>query len=141
MLNKFKEKNSTNVAKIATTFQIFASRNGQKAPASEEELKTFLKSGAVDKNLERAGIPVADIDSIFISERDGKPLKVRYDIKMDPDRPTPIAFETVGVDGVRLVAADVVIEVEDDARYNELMEGTYESATERLKKQLGDEPE
>lgn len=125
-LSEFKDRNKLNVAKVSTCFKIFASRNNNKTPESQEQLVAFLKEERVAKNLERLGVKVDELDSIFVSERDGEPLKIRWGAKWDPESSTPVAFETVGVDGVRLVGADVVLEVSDDDEYEELWQGIYE---------------
>jgi len=38
---------------------------------------------------------------------------------------TPVAFEVDGADGIRLVGADVVLEVSDEDEYEELWQGNY----------------
>jgi len=139
ILSEFKEKNKTHVAKVATSFKVFASRNGQKSPESQAELVAFLKEPRVAKNIERMGIDPNAIEKIFVSDRDGEPLKIKWGITMDPEGTPPIAFETVGVDGVRLVAADVVLEVSDDDEYEDLWNGIYEPQWMKIKKSLGDE--
>lgn len=136
-LSEFKERNKTNVAKVATSFKIFASRNQQKAPKDQAELVAFLAEDRVKKNIERLGIDPDEIEAIFVSDRDGQPLKIKWGIEMDPENTLPIAFETVGVDGVRLVAADVVLEVSDDKEYEDLWNGIYEPEWMKLKKGLG----
>jgi len=60
---------------------------------------------------------------------------------MDPESTPPIAFESVGVDGVRLVAADVVLEVRNDDEYEDLWNGIYEPEWMKIKKGLGDDAE
>ncbi len=137
----FKEKNKTNVARVSTCFKLYASRNGQNAPKDQEELTAFLKSPNIKKNIERLGISQDDVDAIFVSERDGKPLKIKWGGKVNPEMAMPVAFETVGVDGIRLVAADVVLEVEDDDEYEDLWNGIYEPEWLTLKKSIGDSGE
>lgn len=132
-LSEFKERNKTNVAKVSTCFKIYASRNG-KSPESQEQLVAFLSEERVAKNLERLGVDPNDLESIFVSDRDGEPLKIRWGVKWDPDMPIPVAFETVGVDGVRLVGADTVVEVSDDSEYEELWQGNYEPEWLKLKR-------
>ena len=136
-LSEFKDRNKTNVAKVSTCFKIYASRNGE-APESQEQLVAFLSEERVAKNLERLGVDPLGLDEIFISERDGEPLKIRWGTKWNPDLSIPVAFETVGVDGVRLVGADVVIEVSDDSEYEELWQGNYEPEWLKLKRNQKD---
>jgi len=136
---EFREKNKTHVAKVSTCFKIYGSRNGNQGPENQEELVEFLKGERVAKNLERLGVNPEEIDAIFVSERDGKPLKIKWGVKMNPEDPKPIAFETVGVDGIRLVGADVVLEVEDEDEYEDLWNGVYEPEWMKLKRNQGDE--
>lgn len=139
-LSEFKDRNKMNVAKVSTCFKIFASRNNNKTPESEEQLVAFMKEERVAKNLERLGLDVDKLDSIFVSERDGEPLKIRWGAKWDPESSTPVAFEAVGVDGVRLVGADVVLEVSDDDEYEELWQGIYEPEWLKMKRKQQDAP-
>lgn len=140
LLKEVKDLNETSVMKMRACFEMYASRNGRKYPESREELVAFLTSGQVDANLERIGVDPAAIDDIFTSQRDGQPLKVRYGIQYNPNKPQPIAFETTGVEGVRLVSADVLIEVDNDQDYEKLWEGEYVSRIEKLRKASGEGP-
>lgn len=139
MLNELKDRNSTNVARVSSLYKLYTYRHNSKGPDDREELIAFVNSGDVDKNLERIGVPKENPENLFISERDGQPLKVRWGLKIRPDEVTPIAFESVGVDGVRLVAADTVLEVATDEEYDKLWEGEYVSESDRLKAALGEE--
>lgn len=139
-LAKLKEINKTNVAKVKTCFVIFDSRKG-KSPESKEELLEFLRGGSVDRNLERIDITQENLEEIFVSERDGKPLKIRWGLKMNPERLMPIAFEEEGIDGVRLVAADVVVEVDNDEEYEKMWNGEYVSENEKLRRSQSEEME
>lgn len=123
----FLELNKTNVAKVRTCFILYAYRNQMEAPKNQEELLEFLESGKVDRNLKRAGINPEAIDQIFVSERDGQPLKIRWGSKLSQSGDSPIAFETTGVGGVRLVAADKIIEAATDEQYDRLWSGKYSS--------------
>ncbi len=123
LISEFREANKTNVAKVRTCYELFATRNDERGPKSQQELVDFLKGGTVDKNLKRLGLSVDEIDDIFVSERDGEPIKVKWGQRVNFDNPQPVAFETTGVDGVRLVAATEILEVETDERYQELWEG------------------
>jgi hypothetical protein len=125
VLGDLKKLNKYNVAKARACLQIYASRNNQKAPKDKEQLLAFLKAGSVDRNLERIGIDKNNIEEVFISERDGKPLKIKWGGRIDPDKPLPLAFEVEGVDGIRLVAAEVVKEVDNEEEYQKLWNGDY----------------
>jgi len=139
VLSEFNEKNKTNVAKVSTCFKIFASRNENRAPKSQEELVAFMTEERVAKNLERLGLNPDTLDSIFVSERDNKPLKIRWGVDWDPEMPTPVAFEVDGADGIRPVGADVVLEVSDEDEYEELWQGNYEPEWLKLKRNQREE--
>ena len=137
-LQTVKEINKTNVGKVRTCFVIFNSRNGR-APNDQEELVAFLKGGTVDKNLERIEITSDTVDKIFTSERDGEPLKIKWGVKMGDEATVPIAFETVGVDGIRLVGADVIVEVDNDEEYEKMWNGDYVSLSDQLREKFADD--
>lgn len=84
-LSAFKEKNKTNVAKVSTCFKIYGSRNGPQAPQDKDELVAFLKTPRVAKNLERLEIDAENLESIFISQRDGQPLKTKWGGNIYPE--------------------------------------------------------
>ncbi len=107
------EYNSTNVRRLRTAYNIYARLNGIKGPASEEEFKEFMKSDLTAKiRLERIGVQVEDFDEIFVSERDGKPFKVRYGLKGSQDH--AVVFEEEGIDGRRFIAFWDPVEVDGD---------------------------
>ena len=117
-----KNLNKTNVMKVRTCFLIYHSRFFT-TPKNKEELLELLQSGSVDKNLQRIGIDPENIEEIFTSERDGEPIKIQWNVKMVKDVLGPVAFESVGVDGVRLVAAGSLLEVDNDQEYEQLWSG------------------
>ncbi len=132
-LARIKELNSTNVAKVRTCFIMYESRT-KRWPKNQDELTRVLTSGQgrLDRALERIGVSSESFEEIFVSERDGKPLKIKWGIKMHPERIMPVAFEETGVDGVRLVAADVLLEVDNDEEYNKLWNGEYDAQNAEL---------
>ena len=119
--------NNTNIKRLRGAYGMFLIAHGLKGPQSEEELKEFLRTdkGALTK-LERMGLAVDDIDAIFVSERDGKPFKVRYGLEGIGDH--PMVFESEGVDGRRLIAFVVPREV-DDAEYEALWNAKIDSSS------------
>ena len=83
-----------------------------RGPKTEEELKEYLKttSGA-KKRLKRLGLTPDQVDDLFISERDNEPFKVRYGVNGVGDN--AVVFESVGVDGKRLVAFVNPVELDE----------------------------
>ena len=120
--------NKNNVSKIASSYVLFQMNNGFNGPKDAEELKEFLRDPKFAPNLEMMGIDSADMDAMFVSERDNEPIKVRWEVKGSSLGCTePIAFEATGVKGTRLVAfaTGVLEEVDDDQTYNDMFEGKY----------------
>ncbi|QDT69259.1 hypothetical protein MalM25_21930 [Planctomycetes bacterium MalM25] len=112
------EVNNTNIKKLRGAYGLYLFQHDLRGPENEEELKEYLRTdeGAQVK-LGRMGMTVDQIDSIFISERDGQPFKVRYGLRGLGDH--AVAFEAEGVDGKRMVALSIPREV-DDAEYERL---------------------
>ena len=80
--------------------------------------------------LERVDVDPTQLDSLFISERDGEEFEIRFGVKgSDMSLPEAIIFEKTGVDGVRLVAftGQKLEEISDDAEYQRLLKGKYSS--------------
>lgn len=112
------EVNNTNIKKLRGAYGLYLFQHSLRGPESEEQLKEYLRTdeGAQVK-LGRMGMTVDQIDSIFISERDGKPFKVRYGLRGLGDHAA--VFEAEGVDGKRMVALTNPREV-DEAEYDQL---------------------
>ncbi|MEN1681364.1 MAG: hypothetical protein AAGJ46_17415 [Planctomycetota bacterium] len=110
--------NNTNIKKLRGAYGLFLFQHNLRGPESEDQLKDFLRTDAGAKvKLERMGMTLDDIDSIFISERDGKPFKVRYGLNGIGDHAA--VFEAEGVDGKRQVAFANPREVDAD-EYDQL---------------------
>ena len=88
-------------------------RNELTGPESEEELRAFLTENRTAKALlKRMGVEPDSLDEIFISERDGKPFKIRWGVSGIEDH--AIVFEAEGVNGKRMVAFTRTRELEDE---------------------------
>ncbi|MFM1904166.1 MAG: hypothetical protein RLZZ440_2066 [Planctomycetota bacterium] len=104
-------------ARLAERYRV--SHRGQ-MPATEDDLRRF--AGSMDAaGLELIGI--GNIDSCFVSDRDGQPLAMRLGQESGTGGdPSVVCYEREGRDGVRLVGklgGDV--EVADEARFAELV--------------------
>ena len=134
--------NDTNIEKVGSLYQLYASRSGYTGPKSKEELKTFLNTNQkIEKNLERIGIDREKIDDYFISENDGQEFDFRWGVFINPDRErsrAPLVFEKEGKDGVRqvLLSNRKVLEVDNDKKYQALLQGkvTRDDALTELEK-------
>lgn len=124
-----KKANDSNIKKVASAYQIFASRRSHTGPNSKEELVDFLKTNEkIQKNLKLIGIDVEGLDEIFVSENDGEEFEIRWGVFMNPDETRakePFVFEKVGIDGVRLVMVSnrKILKVSDENKYQKLLKG------------------
>jgi len=123
----FREMNKLNMSKLANSYVMFASVNGNVGPKDADELKDFIKND--ERVAPRLGMSSSDLnnlDDIFISDADGEPFKIRFGLKIrtDEDR-SPLIFDAVGVDGMRRVARadNEILEVSDDKKYERLWSG------------------
>ncbi|MEM7781881.1 MAG: hypothetical protein AAF939_16890 [Planctomycetota bacterium] len=104
--------NKTNILKLRNSYEMYLATHGMRGPENEDELKEYLRTDEAAKvRLKRMGIEQSDIESMFISERDGKPFRVRYGLVGLADH--AIVFEEEGVDGKRLVALAQPLELSD----------------------------
>lgn len=124
-----KKANDTNIKKVASAYQLFASRFAYTGPKSKEELLNFIQTNEkIEKNLERIGLERDKINEVFISENDGEEFEIRWGVFMNPDMERakePFVFEKVGKDGVRMVMISnrKILVVSDDAKYQKLLKG------------------
>jgi hypothetical protein len=124
---QFKEMNKLNMQKLVNSYVMFASVNGNIGPKDSEELKNFIATDErVPPRLGMSSSDLNDLDSLFISDADGEPFKIRFGLKIrvDEDR-SPLVFDSVGVDGMRRVgrADNVIVEVSDAKKYDRMWEG------------------
>lgn len=125
--------NDSNLKKVASLYRFYQARNGWTGPQDATALKAFTER-APERNLNMMGVDPAMFDSYFVSERDGKPITVRWGLTIAPQAVAPIVFEAEGRDGKRVVVfSSSEAEEVDSARYEMLLkgEGKPRSATER----------
>jgi hypothetical protein len=93
--------NTSNIQRLRNAYSLYVAAKG-KGPADEKALKDYLKNDpAAEVRLKRMGVPKDTLDDIFLSERDGKPFKIRFGIASDRDE--AVIFEAVGINGKRMV--------------------------------------
>lgn len=128
-LDHVKAANDTNIKKVCSAYQLYASRFGYKGPKSKEELVNFIKTNEkITRNLELMAFDREKIDDYFISENDGQEFDIRWGVWVNPDLERarePLVFEKEGKDGIRLVmlANRNVLEVTSDKKYQALLKG------------------
>jgi len=126
-MTTFKEMNKLNMSKLANSYVMFASVNGNVGPKDADELKNFIKSDErVPPRLGLSSSDLDNLDAIFVSDADEEPFKIRFGLKIrvDEDR-SPLIFDAVGVDGMRRVALadNQIIEVTDAKKYDRMWAG------------------
>ena len=119
--NSFSATESSNLKPLAVMYGRFISSNKGRGPMNEQELKAFIKTRPKE---ELANLGVNDIDSLFVSSRDKKPYKLKFDAKTPvPGQSSNIfAWEQEGLGGKRYVAGSLgeILEV-DQEKFRELV--------------------
>ena len=120
--------NNTNIQKLRAIYGAFIVAHDLEGPKDEAEFKQYLTQDIGAKvKLKRMGVEQADALSLFNSDRDGKPFKIRYGLRGLGDH--PIIFESEGVGGKRMVAFATPREVDAD-EYEKLWSGVDEPEDE-----------
>jgi hypothetical protein len=92
-------------------------------PKDEAAFKQFIK-GLDENQLAAAGVSAAEVDTLFVSPRDGQPYDVRYKDPPPaegPDGLPAVVAEKVGKGGKRMVAYSTgKVEEVDEARYEKI---------------------
>jgi hypothetical protein len=121
--------NDSRIKQLANLFRFYQATNGWVGPKDESTLRTFVQS-APKKNLDMMGIDPAAFDQLLVSERDGKPFRVRWGVTIGPLEEQAVVFEAEGREGKRLVAFTGAKSEEVDAdRYEALWNGEAVTAT------------
>jgi hypothetical protein len=110
-------KEESNLRALAAYYTQYTSANRGQFPPSEKALKEYIKA-------ERAGrgVPAADADinALFVSNRDGKPFVIRYRTDKSWPYGELVAYEQEGQGGTRHVATAV-------GGYDEMSEERFQS--------------
>lgn len=116
--------NDSNVRRLGNLYQAYRLRNSFQGPKDQAEFVAFLKQGMAPERLERMGVDPDDIEGLFISDRDGKPLVIRYGVDGGLGAVDAVVFEAEGRTGKRQVGfTDGSVQEVDDVRYQQLLEG------------------
>jgi hypothetical protein len=116
--------NESNIQRLANLYLAYQSDNNWVGPPDEAAFKEFIKAYS-PKKLERIGIDPAQVDQLFVSERDSQPFKIRYKVVGNMMGSTePVIFEAAGVGGQRMVGFLNMSQREvDAAEYDSLWAG------------------
>lgn len=95
--------NSSNIQRLTNLYLAYQSEHGWIGPGDDASLKEFIR-GLPSNTLTRIGIEPSNVDSIFVSERDGQPFKLRYKVVGSMmGSLEPVVFEAEGSGGQRMV--------------------------------------
>jgi hypothetical protein len=115
--------NTSNVQRLANLYAAHQNYKSGLGPASEAEFREFIRTYDPNK-LAMMGVNADQLDQLFTSELDNKPLKVRYKVAGGRGSKDPVVFEQDGKDGKKRVGftGGEVQEV-DDATSRQLWAG------------------
>ena len=115
--------NDSRIKQLANLFRFYQATNGWVGPKDEATLRTFVAS-APAKNLAMMGVDPTKFDELLVSDRDGKPFRVRWGVTIGPLEEQAVVFEQDGHDGKRFVAfTGARAEEVDTDRYEKLWKG------------------
>ncbi len=120
--------NKSNIQRLANLYRLYQATNDWRGPESVEDMKEFIK-GLSANRLSMYGVDADDIESLFVSERDGEESKFRFRVKDAPMFQSPVVFEQIGKGVYRLVGFTSLPpkEVSDDSEYDDLLAGKFVS--------------
>lgn len=120
----FAKANDVNIKRVSSLYSVYAAQHGYKGPKDEAEFKAFISQQDV-KRLKMIGVDPENLDALFISERDNKAFRIRWELSVKPRQaPIPIVFEEDGEGGKKLVAfSSYVCREVDHQEYDKLWRG------------------
>lgn len=89
--------NNANGKRLVNLYAQYQAQHGT-SPRDEKTFKAFI-SGRPAMALAEMGVTENGLDKLFVSERDGLPLHVRYAAPFRPDARQAVVFEAQGVNG------------------------------------------
>ena len=98
-----REFQESNLRLVAVLYSQYLAAHGGKAPPNADEFQVYVESLGPGV-LQRAG--VSGLDDLLVSRRDGQPFAVKYQETHWP-LDGALAYERVGADGTRFIAADL----------------------------------
>lgn len=117
----FSETEASNLKPLAVMYGRYIGSNQGRGPKDMQELKSFIQSRPKE---ELANLNINDVESLFVSSRDKKPYKFKFESKPAvPGQSASIfAWEQEGIEGKRFVAGTLgeVLEV-DETKFRELV--------------------
>jgi hypothetical protein len=121
--------NDSNVLRLSNLYQAYRLRNDAQGPKDQAELTTYLRQNMDPTRLERMGVDPNDLEGLFVSDRDGQPLVIRYAVPGGLGAVDAVVFEKEGLNGKRQVGfTDGSVEEVEADRYEQLLQGTAQRA-------------
>jgi len=113
--------NSSNIKRVANLFGAWQNSHGGQGPKDMESIKAFAE-GIPPDALQNMKIEPTKLDALFISERDGKPFKIKFGAARSLMGPhIAVVFEEKGIDDKKQVAwTNAQVREVDDAEYQQL---------------------
>lgn len=112
--------NTSNIQRLANMYSAFQNQKGR-GPKSEVEFKEFI-TGYDTAKLEMMGIK--DAGAIFVSDRDSKPFKIRFNVGGGRGSVDAVVFEAEGQAGTKQVGyTGGRVEDVDESSYAQLWAG------------------
>ncbi|HZZ28256.1 MAG TPA: hypothetical protein VFE46_09675 [Pirellulales bacterium] len=116
--------NTSNIQRLANLYSAFQLDHYGAGPHGELEFKQFITDVMGPAHLTLMQIDPHHIDTVFMSERDHQPFRVKYGLGGGPGAVNAVIFEEQGIAGKRQVAFNGgKVEEVEDARYQELLNG------------------
>lgn len=116
--------NDSNVLRLSNLYQAYRLRNNSQGPQDQAALVAFLREKMIPERLERMGVDPDNIEGLFVSDRDGEPLVVRYGVPGGLGAVDAVVFEKEGSDGKRQVGfTDGSLKEVDAGQYEQLLQG------------------
>jgi hypothetical protein len=114
------ESYESNLRMVAVLYSQYSAAHDGQAPRDAADFRSYVQSLGPGV-LQRAGM--SGVDELFVSPRDGQPFAVKYQNENWP-LDGAIAYERVGAEGTRYVAADLggVTEISEVELLNRLKE-------------------
>lgn len=96
------ELNKSNIQRVSNLYAAFHNMKGGRGPKDEAEFSQFIRDFDPDK-LKMMGVKDGDPAKLLVSERDGKPFRIRYNVGGGRGAVVAVAFEQDGKDGKKQV--------------------------------------
>ena len=120
--------NKSNIQRLSNLYNKYQSQHDWVGPESMDVLKEYVR-GLPETRLERMGVDVANLESLFISERDGKEFVVRPGVQGSAmGSVQPVVFEQDGLDGkwMKGFTSRAPREASSKSEYDEWMNGNWQ---------------